>query len=39
MTAGQLPDADQAAALSRALEMLADLGVVELGTEERTQAG
>jgi hypothetical protein len=28
------PDADQAAALSRALETLADLGVVELGTEE-----
>jgi len=30
----QAPDADQAAALSRALETLADLGVVELGTEE-----
>ncbi len=28
------PDADQAAALSHALETLADLGVVELGTEE-----
>jgi hypothetical protein len=28
------PDADEAAALSRALEALADLGVVELGTEE-----
>ncbi|MFZ0047673.1 MAG: hypothetical protein WAL16_17670 [Streptosporangiaceae bacterium] len=34
VTAGQLPDADQAAALSHALETLADLGVVELGTEE-----
>jgi hypothetical protein len=34
MTAGQLPDADQAAALSHALETLADPGVVELGTEE-----
>lgn len=30
----QAPGADQAAALSRALEALADLGVVELGTEE-----
>jgi hypothetical protein len=30
----QAPDADQAAALSHALETLADLGVVELGTEE-----
>ncbi len=30
----QVPDADQAAALSHALETLADLGVVELGTEE-----
>ncbi len=29
-----VPDADQAAALSHALETLADLGVVELGTEE-----
>jgi hypothetical protein len=29
------PDADEAAALSHALETLADLGVVELGTEER----
>jgi hypothetical protein len=28
------PDEDEAAALSRALETLADLGVVELGTEE-----
>ncbi len=28
------PDADQAASLSHALETLADLGVVELGTEE-----
>jgi hypothetical protein len=28
------PDADDAAALSQALETLADLGVVELGTEE-----
>jgi hypothetical protein len=28
------PDADEAAALSHALETLADLGVVELGTEE-----
>jgi hypothetical protein len=32
--AGHAPDADEAAALSRALETLADLGVVELGTEE-----
>jgi hypothetical protein len=30
----QAPDADQAAALSHALETLADLGVVELGAEE-----
>ena len=30
------PDADEAAALSHALETLADLGVVELGTEEHT---
>ncbi len=30
----QAPDADEAAALSHALETLADLGVVELGTEE-----
>jgi hypothetical protein len=30
----QVPNADQAAALSHALETLADLGVVELGTEE-----
>jgi hypothetical protein len=29
-----IPDADEAAALSHALETLADLGVVELGTEE-----
>lgn len=29
-----MPDADEAAALSHALETLADLGVVELGTEE-----
>ena len=33
-TAGPVPDADEAAALSHALETLADLGVVELGTEE-----
>jgi len=32
--AGRPPDADEAAALSHALETLADLGVVELGTEE-----
>ena len=32
--AGPAPDADEAAALSHALETLADLGVVELGTEE-----
>ena len=32
--AGAAPDADEAAALSHALETLADLGVVELGTEE-----
>jgi hypothetical protein len=32
--AGRAPDEDEAAALSRALETLADLGVVELGTEE-----
>lgn len=32
--AGPVPDADEAAALSHALETLADLGVVELGTEE-----
>jgi len=32
--AGQAPNADEAAALSHALETLADLGVVELGTEE-----
>jgi hypothetical protein len=31
---GRPPDEDEAAALSRALETLADLGVVELGTEE-----
>jgi hypothetical protein len=31
---GPAPDADEAAALSHALETLADLGVVELGTEE-----
>ncbi len=31
---GAAPDADEAAALSHALETLADLGVVELGTEE-----
>jgi hypothetical protein len=31
---GWAPDADEAAALSHALETLADLGVVELGTEE-----
>jgi hypothetical protein len=30
------PDADEAAALSHALETLADLGVVELGTEEHS---
>jgi hypothetical protein len=30
------PSADEAAALSHALETLADLGVVELGTEDRT---
>jgi hypothetical protein len=30
----RVPDADEAAALSHALETLADLGVVELGTEE-----
>jgi hypothetical protein len=30
------PDADEAAALSHALETLADLAVVELGTEEHT---
>jgi hypothetical protein len=34
LAAGRTPDADEAAALSRALETLADLGVVELGTEE-----
>ena len=34
LAAGRAPDADEAAALSRALETLADLGVVELGTEE-----
>jgi len=33
---GQSQDPDQAAALSHALETLADLGVVELGTEEHT---
>jgi hypothetical protein len=33
-TAPTQPDADQAAGLSHALETLADLGVVELGTEE-----
>jgi len=32
------PDADEAAALSHALETLADLGVVELGTDENTGA-
>lgn len=32
--ARRTPDADEAAALSHALETLADLGVVELGTEE-----
>jgi hypothetical protein len=32
--AGRAPNADEAAALSHALETLADLGVVELGTEE-----
>ena len=32
--ASKAPDADEAAALSHALETLADLGVVELGTEE-----
>jgi hypothetical protein len=32
--AGRPPGEDEAAALSRALETLADLGVVELGTEE-----
>jgi hypothetical protein len=32
--AGWAPNADEAAALSHALETLADLGVVELGTEE-----
>ena len=32
--AGPVPDPDEAAALSHALETLADLGVVELGTEE-----
>jgi hypothetical protein len=32
--AARPPDADEAAALSHALETLADLGVVELGTEE-----
>ena len=32
--AGRAPNADEAAALSHALEALADLGVVELGTEE-----
>jgi hypothetical protein len=32
--AGGAPDASEAAALSHALETLADLGVVELGTEE-----
>jgi hypothetical protein len=31
---GVVPEPDEAAALSRALETLADLGVVELGTEE-----
>jgi hypothetical protein len=34
--AGREPDADEAAALSRALETLADLGVVELGTEDNS---
>jgi hypothetical protein len=34
LAAGRAPDADEAAALSQALETLADLGVVELGTEE-----
>ena len=33
---GSHPDADEAAALSHALETLADLGVVELGTEENS---
>ena len=33
-SAPRAPDADEAAALSHALETLADLGVVELGTEE-----
>ncbi|HTZ90754.1 MAG TPA: hypothetical protein VMB74_00040 [Streptosporangiaceae bacterium] len=32
--ASRAPDADEAAALSHALETLADLGVVELGTED-----
>ena len=32
--AGRAPNPDEAAALSHALETLADLGVVELGTEE-----
>jgi hypothetical protein len=34
--AGRTPGPDQAAVLSHALETLADLGVVELGTEEST---
>jgi hypothetical protein len=34
--AGRTPNPDEAAALSHALETLADLGVVELGTEETT---
>jgi hypothetical protein len=34
ISAARAPDADEAAALSHALETLADLGVVELGTEE-----
>jgi len=34
--AGRSPGSDQAAMLSHALETLADLGVVELGTEEST---
>jgi hypothetical protein len=36
VSAAGMPDADEAAALSNALETLADLGVVELGTEEHT---
>jgi hypothetical protein len=35
---GRQPDPDEAAALSHALETLADLGVVELGTDESTGA-